>query len=567
MTDERTKKIYQLWIDNPYIDEDTKKELVSLEHLVNEVEDRFYKNLEFGTGGLRGVIGAGTNRMNIYTIRKAAQGLSTYILDSLETKKTIVIAYDSRRMSYEFALEVALVCAGNGIHAYLFPEITSTPVLSFAVRYFKATSGVMITASHNPPEYNGLKVYGPDGGQLLTDKAEKVIYQVNGIQDFSEIKRLSLQEAEKLNLLTFLNEECHEAYIREVMKCSLIENEFMDSVENLKIIYTPLHGTGLKPVKDTLTKIGYKQLHIVPEQASPDSEFSTVKSPNPEEQEAFTLAIQIAKDIEADLIIGSDPDCDRMGAVVRNETGNYIVLSGNQTGVLLLYYLLNRLEEKGKLPHNGVVVKTIVTNDLGTSIAEDFGVSIINTLTGFKYIAEKINECEQSTSKKFLFGYEESFGYLTGNYARDKDAVVASMLISEAAAYYKQKGKSLCLILEEIYHKFGYILDKQHSVTLKGKDGMVQINHIMEHWRHSHFDYILEHKIVEMEDYSKGIDGFPIENVLKYKLDNGSWFCLRPSGTEPKLKIYFSIKDNSKENAEKQLKLILNFVLAQKQLN
>jgi phosphoglucomutase len=562
MTEDISKKMFEKWINDPYIDNLTKNELLSLRGNDKEIEDRFYKELEFGTGGMRGLIGAGTNRMNSYTVQRATQGLTSFILAGKPHHPSIVIAYDSRRRSAEFALECALVCAGNGIKAFLYKDLRPTPVLSFSVRHLKASAGVVITASHNPPEYNGFKVYGSDGGQYLSEQAHQITNHVNTIQSFTEIKGISKEDAENQGLLCYLDENIDQAYIHEVMNCSQMQGVLTSSAKDLSIVYTPLHGSGYVPVTETLKSIGFIQLHVVPEQALPDSEFPTVKSPNPEEKEAFNLAIDLAHKVNGDIIIATDPDSDRMGAAVRDESGQYIVLSGNQIGALILNYLLNILVKKGNLPHNGVIIKSIVTSELGAIIASDFGVETINTLTGFKYIGDMMNEINSKNSKRFIFGYEESNGYLTGNYARDKDAVLASMLICEAAAYEKQNGRDLCQTLQVLYKKYGYFLEYQHSKTLKGKEGMLQIQNIMEFWRNSAVTDVDGIKVVAVEDYSKGIKGLPIENVLKYKLENGSWYCLRPSGTEPKLKYYFVVKDNTLEDAKKQLQQISNYILS-----
>lgn len=561
---ERTQTLYKLWLTDSYIDEATKTELKQIKDNQKEIEDRFFKDLEFGTGGMRGLMGAGTNRMNRFTVRRASQGLSSFILENKPLSPSVVIAYDSRRMSAEYALEVALVCAANEIKVYLFNELKPTPLLSFAIRYLHATAGIMITASHNPPEYNGLKIYGADGAQYLSHDADKVIEKVNAIQNFSMIKSISKDSALKNNHLVMLNDEIDELYLHEVVKCSQIEAYFQQTVEQIKVVYTPLHGTGYKLVKEILNHQGFKHLFIVNEQASPDSEFATVKSPNPEEKEAFNLAIDLAIRQKADIIIGTDPDCDRMGAVIRSNENNYMTLNGNQIGAILVYYLLNRLEEKGKLPHNGAIVKTIVTNELGTLIATQFGIRTFNTLTGFKYIAEKMNYFNQN-GIDFIFGYEESYGFLSGNYARDKDGVLASLLIAESAAYFMQKGKSLLTILTELYERYGYFIDFQYSKTLKGKEGIEKIHLIMESWRNHVIKDIDGLEIDSIEDFSKGIHGLPKENVLKYNLTNGSWFCLRPSGTEPKLKYYFSIKDQTSQDAQIQLERVSRYVLSKDQ--
>lgn len=554
------------WLQDPYIDDETKQELRALEGNDHELEDRFYKELEFGTGGLRGVIGAGSNRMNRYVIGRATQGLARYILEQhagKEGKPSVVIAHDSRHFSPEFALDAALVLAGNGIVAKLFPSLRPTPQLSFSVRHLKASGGIVVTASHNPPEYNGYKVYNSEGGQLVPDQAEQVIGYIREVSSFADIRRLTREEAEAQGLLVWLGEREDEAFVDTVASVS-VNRELIAAGpgKNFKVVFTPLHGTGNIPVRRVLEKIGFEQVHIVPEQELPDAEFSTVKSPNPEERDAFKLAIELGEKIGADLLIGTDPDADRMGAVVKNRDGEYVVLSGNQSGAIMVYYLLNQLKETGKLPHNGAVVKTIVTSEMGAVIAEHFGATVFNTLTGFKYIGEKMNQFDQIGDYAYLFGYEESYGYLAGNYARDKDAVLAAMLIAEAAAYYSTQGKTLYDVLQELYEQFGFFLEKLESRTLKGKDGVVQIQGKMTDWRNNAPKEIAGVKVEKVLDYSQGLDGLPQENVLKFLLEDGSWFCLRPSGTEPKIKVYFAVRGSSLTDAEQKISRLADAVMA-----
>ncbi|EHS55275.1 phospho-sugar mutase [Paenibacillus kribbensis] len=554
------------WLQDPYIDEETKQELRALEGNEQEQEDRFYKELEFGTGGLRGVIGAGSNRMNRYVIGRATQGLARYILEQhagKEGKPSVVIAHDSRHFSPEFALDAALVLAGNGIVAKLFPSLRPTPQLSFSVRHLGASGGIVVTASHNPPEYNGYKVYNDEGGQLVPDQAEQVIGYIREVPSFADIHRLTREEAEAQGLLVWLGEEEDEAFVDTVANVS-VNRELIAAGpgKNFKVVFTPLHGTGNIPVRRVLEKIGFEQVHIVPEQELPDAEFSTVKSPNPEERDAFKLAIALGEKIGADLLIGTDPDADRMGAVVKNRDGEYVVLSGNQSGAIMVYYLLNQLKETGKLPNNGAVIKTIVTSEMGAVIAEHFGATVFNTLTGFKYIGEKMNQFDQTGDYTYLFGYEESYGYLAGNYARDKDAVLAAMLIAEAAAYYSTQGKTLYDVLQELYEQFGYFLEKLESRTLKGKDGVAQIQGKMTDWRSNAPQEIAGVKVDKVLDYSQGLDGLPKENVLKFLLEDGSWFCLRPSGTEPKIKVYFAVRGSSLADAEQRISRLVDAVMA-----
>lgn len=551
---------YRAWLNDAGIDEATKAELLALEGNEKEIEDRFYRDLEFGTGGLRGVIGAGINRMNAYTVGRATQGLAQFLLKELPEPWSVVIAYDSRNQSPEFALETALVLAGNGIAAYVFESLRTTPELSFAVRHLKASAGVVITASHNPPEYNGYKVYGPDGGQLVPQMADKVIAEIRGLA-FSGIKRLDREAAESAKLLRWIGQEVDDAYIAAVTAVSQNPDIVKQMSDKLQIVYTPLHGAGNLSVRAALSAVGFTQVHVVAEQELPDANFSTVKSPNPEERDAFKLALELAAKADADLIIGTDPDCDRMGAVVKDPAGDYFIMTGNQSGAIMVDYLLSSLKEKGKLPADGVVIKTIVTSELGAVIAHSYGAEVMNTLTGFKYIGEKMTQFDQTGRHTFLFGYEESYGYLAGNYARDKDAVVASMLIAEACAYYKSKGLSLYDVLQKLYRQHGYFLEKLESRTMKGKDGVERIRGIMSDWRDNPPAEINGRQVVQVLDYSKGLDGLPEENVLKYVLEDSSWFCLRPSGTEPKIKVYFAVCGKTGEESKELLEGLVQAVM------
>lgn len=553
------------WLQDPSIDEATKEELRALAGDPAELEDRFYRDLEFGTGGLRGVIGAGSNRMNRYTVGRATQGLAQYLLQAhgnQEGRPSVVIAHDSRHFSPEFALEAALVLAGNGIEAKLFPSLRPTPQLSFTVRHLGATGGIVITASHNPPEYNGYKVYNANGGQLVPHEAEQVITNIKGLTSFEQVQRLTKEEAEAQGLLVWLGEAEDEAFFDTVAGVSL-NPELLSSGagKDVVVVFTPLHGTGNVPVRRVLDKLGFTQVHIVKEQEQPDAEFSTVKSPNPEERDAFKLAIELGEQVGADILIGTDPDADRMGAVVKNAAGEYEVLTGNQSGAILVHYILSQMKEAGKLPSNGAVVKTIVTSEFGAVIARHYGAEVFNTLTGFKYIGEKMDQFEQSGDYTYLFGYEESYGYLAGNYARDKDAIVASTLICEAAAYYKQQGKSLVDVLEELYAKFGYYRESLVSRTLKGKDGLAQIVALMDQFRNESPMSIGTVPVTKVEDFSLGLYGLPKENVLKFSLEDGSWFCLRPSGTEPKIKFYFAVRGSSGADAAALLEHLQEEVL------
>lgn len=555
-------ELYEGWLKDVNIDEQTKEELRGIAGQAGEIEDRFYRELEFGTGGLRGVMGAGTNRMNRYVIGKATQGFANFLLGQ-SSSPSVVIAHDSRRNSDVFSLEAACVLAANGIRTYLFRSLRPTPQLSFAVRDLGATGGVVVTASHNPPEYNGYKVYGADGGQLIPDQAEQVIGEIRAIASFDQVKRLSREEAEAQGLLVWLDDAADQRFV-DAVAAQVVQPELIrgGAGAELGIVFTPLHGAGNVPIQRVLAQTGFTKVSVVREQEQPDGMFPTVKSPNPEEQEAFTLAIKLAGEVGADLIIGTDPDCDRMGAVVKNDKGEFVVLTGNQSGALMVHYLLSVLKAKDKLPANGAVIKTIVTSEMGADIAASYGCKVFSTLTGFKYIGELMTKFEKDGSHEFLFGYEESYGYLTGTYARDKDAVVASLLISEAAAYYKSQGKTLYDVLLELYAQYGTYLEKLESRTLKGKDGVEKIGAIMNDWRNAPPQEIVGVRVSQMLDYSQGLDGLPAENVLKFLLEDNSWFCLRPSGTEPKIKVYFAVRGQGLGEASASLQKLVASVMA-----
>lgn len=538
------KEKYQSWIDSKSVDEETKKELNTLSE--KEIEDRFYKDLEFGTGGLRGIMAAGTNRMNIYTVRKATQGLALEILDCEgAAEKGVAIAYDSRNNSREFAKEAAGVLCANGIKTYLFDNLRPTPMLSFAVRFLGCARGIVITASHNPKEYNGYKVYGEDGGQIPPETADTIIGYINKIDIFNDVKNSDASDA------IIIGEEVDKAYIDAVQKQAF----GVEIPEDFKVVYTPIHGSGNIPVRRILDKIGVKNLFTVPEQEMPDGNFPTVISPNPENAEAFTIAIKYAKEQNADLVFGTDPDSDRIGVVVRNSEGGYEVLNGNQTGSLLCEYILRKSKESGKMPENATVVKTIVTTEMVRAIAEDYGATVIDVLTGFKFIGEKIKEFEDiNDAERYMFGLEESYGYLRGTYARDKDAVVASMLIAEMAADYKAKGKTLYDALVELYEKYGYYKEHLETKTLTGIEGMQKIQEIMTYFRGAELPFEVKKKL----DYKLGVDGLPKSDVLKFFMDD-AWFAVRPSGTEPKIKFYFGVSADSNTAAdERQAELIKN---------
>ncbi|MGX1195106.1 phospho-sugar mutase [Metabacillus sp. SLBN-84] len=561
------EKSYQRWNSKTDLDSELRLLLSGLESDDKAREDCFYKNLEFGTGGMRGEIGPGTNRMNVYTVRKASEGLALYIESFGEEakKRGVAIAYDSRHKSPEFAMEAAKTLASHGIQTYVFEELRPTPELSFAVRYLNAFSGIVVTASHNPPEYNGYKVYGEDGGQLPPAAADEVIAKVNSIEDELSIEVKDEAELKEAGLIKMIGEEIDAAYTDKLVTISV--NPDLSKETDLKIVFTPLHGTANKPVRRGLKALGYENVTVVAEQEQPDPNFSTVKSPNPEEHAAFEYAIQYGQKNDADLLIATDPDADRLGLAVKNLDGEYVVLTGNQTGAILLHYLLSQKKEKGTLPENGVVLKTIVTSEIGRAVAESFGLDTIDTLTGFKFIGEKINEYERTGQYSFQFGYEESYGYLIGDFARDKDAVQAAILGVEVAAYYKKQGKTLYEGLLDLFEQYGYYREGLESLTLKGKDGAEQIQRILASFRSTPPETLAGLKVTVVEDYKAGTRlnissaeteeiTLPSSNVLKYYLEDGSWFCLRPSGTEPKAKFYFGVKGKTLSESEQKLEEI-----------
>lgn len=562
------------WTSFSALDQELAEQLKGMNESEKALEDVFYKHLEFGTGGMRGEIGAGTNRMNIYTIRRAAEGLALYILEQGEAAKNrgVAIAYDSRHKSPEFALEVAKTVGKHGIKAYLFEELRPTPELSFAVRQLNAFAGVVVTASHNPPEYNGFKVYGEDGGQIPPLAAETIIGYVNAVENELMIEVAPEEELVSNGLLTYIGEDIDREYIAQLTTLQLNEDVVKSVAEDFKIVFSPLHGTGNKPVRDGLAAFGFKNVTVVKEQELPDADFSTVTSPNPEEHAAFEIAIRYGKDIDADILMATDPDADRLGVAVKNLQGEYIVLSGNQMGALMLEYLLSQKQEKGTLPDNGVIIKTIVTSEIGRTIADQYGIPTIDTLTGFKFIGEKINEFEQTGEHTFLFGYEESYGYLIGNFVRDKDAVQSAIFAAEVAAYYKAKGKTLYEGLLEIFEKYGFYQEGLQTITLKGKDGAEKIAMLMNAFREEKVvemagskvtvveDYLYRVRVDLKENFDSQID-LPASNVLKYHLADGSWFCLRPSGTEPKAKFYFGVKGESFEESQGKLEILQQAVM------
>ena len=567
------KARYQQWLTNEYFDEETKKELEAITSDEKEIEDRFYRDLEFGTGGLRSTIGAGTNRMNNYTIRRATQGLANYILKQGEGAKLrgVAIAFDSRHKSPEFAQEAAKVLAGNGIKAYVFESLRATPELSFAVRDKKCIAGIVITASHNPPEYNGYKVYWEDGAQVV-GPADDIINEVNSIADFAEVKIIEFEEGKQAGMIEILGQEMDDKYITRVKQEAINTEVIQQMADDFKIVFTPIHGTGNMPVRRVLDELGFKQVYIVKEQEMPDPNFTTVGYPNPEDPKVFKLAIELAKEVGADIIMGTDPDADRVGVVVKNKEGEYVILTGNQTGCLLTEYILSQRAAKGTLPKNGVVIKTIVTSEMTRAIASHYGVEVMDVLTGFKYIGEKVLEFETTGSHEYVFGFEESYGSLAGDYVRDKDAVNACMLVAEMAAYYKSKGLSLYEALIEMYEKYGYYKESLTSITLKGKEGLEKIQSILASFRDKAPESFAGLKVVEARDYKTSetlnlVSGekenitLPKSNVLYYTLEDGSWLVMRPSGTEPKVKIYFAVKGNTMKDADAKLQKLSTAVV------
>lgn len=556
------QKRYREWLENDYFDADTKAELTAIKENDNEIKERFYKDLEFGTAGLRGVIGAGTNRMNIYTVRKATQGLANYILKNGAQSRGVAIAYDSRRMSPEFADESALCLAANGIKAYVFESLRPTPELSFAVRKLNCIAGINITASHNPPEYNGYKVYWEDGAQITPPHDTGIMAEVEAVTDYATVKTMSLEAAKEAGLYEVIGEAVDDAYMEELKK-QVIHQDAIDQMnKDLKIVYSPLHGTGNIPVRRILKELGFENVYVVKEQELPDGNFPTVSYPNPEAKEAFELGLKLAKDVDADLVLATDPDADRLGVYVKDtKSGEYKVLTGNMSGCLLADYELSQTKAVKGLPKDGCLIKSIVTSNMAKAIAESYGVKLIDVLTGFKFIGQQILEFEKTGIGTYLFGFEESYGCLIGTYARDKDAIVATMALCEAAAYYKTLGKTLWDAMIDMYEKYGYYKDDIQSITLKGIEGLEKIQNILETLRKEPPAEIGGYGVQRARDYKAGTikdlrtgetsdTGLPASNVLYYELENDAWVCVRPSGTEPKVKFYYGIKGNSLENAD-----------------
>ena len=556
------QKRYREWLENDYFDADTKAELTAIKENDNEIKERFYKDLEFGTAGLRGVIGAGTNRMNIYTVRKATQGLANYILKNGAEGRGVAIAYDSRRMSPEFADESALCLAANGIKAYVFESLRPTPELSFAVRKLNCIAGINITASHNPPEYNGYKVYWEDGAQITPPHDTGIMAEVEAVTDYATVKTMSLEAAKEAGLYEVIGEAVDDAYMEELKK-QVVHQDAIDQMnKDLKIVYSPLHGTGNIPVRRILKELGFENVYVVKEQELPDGNFPTVSYPNPEAKEAFELGLKLAKDVDADLVLATDPDADRLGVYVKDtKSGEYKVLTGNMSGCLLADYEISQTKAVKGLPKDGCLIKSIVTSNMAKAIAESYGVKLIDVLTGFKFIGQQILEFEKTGIGTYLFGFEESYGCLIGTYARDKDAIVATMALCEAAAYYKTLGKTLWDAMIDMYEKYGYYKDDIQSITLKGIEGLEKIQNILETLRKEPPAEIGGYGVQRARDYKAGTikdlrtgetsdTGLPASNVLYYELENDAWVCVRPSGTEPKVKFYYGIKGNSLENAD-----------------
>lgn len=556
------KEVYQQWLENPYFDEETKAELKGISYKEEEIRDRFYMDLEFGTAGLRGVIGAGTNRMNIYVVRRATQGLANYILKVNKQSQGVAIAYDSRHMSPEFAQEAALCLAANGIKAYIFESLRPTPELSFAVRTLGCAAGINVTASHNPAEYNGYKVYWEDGAQITPPHDTGIMGEVKAISDWNTVKTMDKEAAQAAGLFEVIGQAIDDAYMAELKKQVLHMDAIQAEGKNLKVVYTPLHGTGNIPARRILRELGFENVYVVKEQELPDGDFPTVSYPNPEAAEAFELGLKLAREIDADLVLATDPDADRLGVRVKDKNGEYHDLTGNMSGCLLANYEIGQRKAlKGGLPEDGALIKTIVTSNLADAIARGYGVKLIEVLTGFKYIGQQILGFENSGKGTYLFGFEESYGCLIGTYARDKDAIVATMALCEAAAYYKTQGKTLWDAMIEMYEQYGYYKDAIRSVTLKGIEGLQKIQEIMDDLRKNPPAEFAGHKVTSIRDYKKDTitdlgtgqvkpTGLPNSNVLYYDLTDDAWVCVRPSGTEPKVKFYYGVKGTSLEDAD-----------------
>ena len=556
---------YKKWCESPEFDEETKKELLAIKDDEKEIEDRFYKELEFGTAGLRGVIGAGTNRMNQYTVGKATQGLANYILEQGTENKGVAISYDSRKMSKEFSMQTALILCANGIKTYLFKSLRPVPELSFAIRELKCTAGIMITASHNPPKYNGYKVYWDDGAQIVSPRDKDIIAKVRAVESFSEIKQMSEEEAKSKGLLNFVGTEMDDKYIEKLKSLILNPEIVKEQGKKLKVVYTPLHGTGNMVAERLLKEIGIENLYVVPEQKEPDGNFPTVDYPNPEDPKAFKLALELAKKVDADVVLATDPDADRLGIFAKDtKTGEYKNYTGNMSALLIAEYRISQMKEKGILPKNGMMITTIVSSNLTKAIGEYYGLEVFEVLTGFKNIGAVMRKAEENKDKEYVFGFEESYGCLIGDYARDKDGIAAVMALCEAACYYQSKGMTLWDQMIAIYEKYGYYKETQVSIVREGAEGAEEIKQIMTNTRNKDIEKIGDYKVLTFKDIDKDYvknmitgeeskSGLPKSNVLYYELEDNNWCCIRPSGTEPKIKLYMGVKGKTDEEASKKL--------------
>ena len=556
---------YKKWCESPEFDEETKKELLAIKDDEKEIEDRFYKELEFGTAGLRGVIGAGTNRMNQYTVGKATQGLANYILEQGTENKGVAISYDSRKMSKEFSMQTALILCANGIKTYLFKSLRPVPELSFAIRELKCTAGIMITASHNPPKYNGYKVYWDDGAQIVSPRDKDIIAKVRAVESFSEIKQMSEEEAKSKGLLNFVGTEMDDKYIEKLKSLILNPEIVKEQGKKLKVVYTPLHGTGNMVAERLLKEIGIENLYVVPEQKEPDGNFPTVDYPNPEDPKAFTLALELAKKVDADVVLATDPDADRLGIFAKDtKTGEYKNYTGNMSALLIAEYRISQMKEKGILTKNGMMITTIVSSNLTKAIGEYYGLEVFEVLTGFKNIGAVMRKAEENKDKEYVFGFEESYGCLIGDYARDKDGIAAVMALCEAACYYQSKGMTLWDQMIAIYEKYGYYKETQVSIVREGAEGAEEIKQIMTNTRNKDIEKIGDYKVLTFKDIDKDYvknmitgeeskSGLPKSNVLYYELEDNNWCCIRPSGTEPKIKLYMGVKGKTDEEASKKL--------------
>ena len=556
---------YKKWCESPEFDEETKKELLAIKNDEKEIEDRFYKELEFGTAGLRGVIGAGTNRMNQYTVGKATQGLANYILEQGTENKGVAISYDSRKMSKEFSMQTALILCANGIKTYLFKSLRPVPELSFAIRELKCTAGIMITASHNPPKYNGYKVYWDDGAQIVSPRDKDIIAKVRAVESFSEIKQMSEEEAKNKGLLNFVGTEMDDKYIEKLKSLILNPEIVKEQGKKLKVVYTPLHGTGNMVAERLLKEIGIENLYVVPEQKEPDGNFPTVDYPNPEDPKAFQLALELAKKVDADVVLATDPDADRLGIFAKDtKTGEYKNYTGNMSALLIAEYRISQMKEKGILPKNGMMITTIVSSNLTKAIGEYYGLEVFEVLTGFKNIGAVMRKAEENKDKEYVFGFEESYGCLIGDYARDKDGIAAVMALCEAACYYQSKGMTLWDQMIAIYEKYGYYKETQVSIVREGAEGAEEIKQIMTNTRNKDIEKIGDYKVLTFKDIDKDYvknritgeeskSGLPKSNVLYYELEDNNWCCIRPSGTEPKIKLYMGVKGKTDEEASKKL--------------